>query len=51
MWCFEIINRDTGKIIVFDKGFISESEAEAYARLVATAEGLKNYYVRTFPEN
>lgn len=51
MWCFEILDKDTDEVLLFDKGFISESEAEAYARLDAKAEGLKNYYIRTFPIN
>lgn len=51
MWCFEVLDKDTDEVLLFDKGFISESEAEAYARLDAKAEGLKNYYIRTFPIN
>lgn len=50
VWCFEIIDKDTHKVLVTDKGFISESEAEYYAILDIKLHGIKNYYVRTFPE-
>ena len=49
-WAFEIIDKDTHKVLVTDKGFISESEAEYYATLDIKLHGIKNYYVRTFPE-
>lgn len=49
-WAFEIIDKDTNQVLVTDKGFISESEAEYYASLDIKLHNIKNYYLRTFPE-
>ena len=49
-WAFEIIDKDTHQVLVTDKGFISESEAEYYAHLDIKLHNIKNYYLRTFPE-
>lgn len=50
VWCFEVIDKETHQVLISDKGFVSESEAEYYARMDIKMKNLKDYYIRTFPE-
>lgn len=48
-WAFEVIDNDTHKVLVSDKGYSSESEAEYYANIDIKIGHIKNCYIRTFP--
>ena len=50
MWCFEVIDPVTNQVLLSDKGFISEYEAEYYATIDIKANGIKSFYIRTYPE-
>ena len=46
-WKYEVIDSRTNEIVASDNGFISESEAEFFARMDADHMHLEHYYVRT----
>lgn len=50
MWCFEVIDPITNQVLISDKGFISEYEAEYYANVDIKANGIKRFCIRTYPE-
>lgn len=49
-WTFEVISKESQKVLIRDTGFVSESEAEYYANLDAKIQNVTNYYIRTFPD-
>lgn len=48
-WAFEVIDNNTHKVLISDKGYSSESEAEYYANIDIKINHAENCYVRTFP--
>lgn len=46
-WAYEIYDSNTNQLIETDSGFETESEAETHGHIIARAEHLSNYYVRT----
>lgn len=46
-WAYEIHDKDTDSLLVFETGFESESEAEFQATIDAKMKNMDNFYIRT----
>lgn len=50
-WKYEIRDIDSDTLLKTETGFESESDAELQAKMDASLENIKNYYIRTIQQH
>lgn len=49
-WAYEVRNKDTNMLLLYERGYETEEDAEQFGYMVARNAGVKNYYVQTVQE-